>query len=89
MWAQFPTGEGQWGNACGASTSIYASNIQDTLSPGFNERKKMHCTPREVCPAGIVALHLFCRQRENFDVKSSDINKRCTFSSLFFQKKNP
>lgn len=88
VWAQFSTGEGQWGNACGASTSIYASGIQDTLSPDFSEEKKMHCALREVCPAGIVALHLFSRQRENVDVKSGDINKKCTFPSLF-QKKNP
>lgn len=57
-------------------------------SPDFGEEKKMHCALREVCPAGIVALHLFCRQRENIDVKSGDINKKCTFPSLF-QKKNP
>lgn len=39
---------------------------------------------RELCPAGIVTLHLFCRQSENFGVKSSDINVKCTFFALFF-----
>lgn len=82
-WALFPTEEGQWGNAVDASASIYASGIQETLSTGFNEEKRMHCAMREVCPAGIITLHLFCRQSENFSVKSGDINIKCTFFSLF------
>lgn len=82
-WALFPTEEGQQGNAFDASTSMYASGIQETLSAGFNEGKKMHCVVREVCPAGIITLHLFCRQRENFCVKSSDININCTFFLSF------
>lgn len=89
VWAQFPTEEGQWRNACGASTSISASGIQDTDSPGFNEVKKTHCVLREVCPAGIVAFHLFNRQTENFDVKSSDINKKVYFFLSLVQKKPP
>lgn len=91
MWviegALLPTEEGQWGNAFDASTSIYASGIQETLSTGFTEEKKMYCAVREVCPAGIITLHLFCRQSENFGVKSSDINIKCTFFSLFQKKK--
>lgn len=39
-WAVFPTGDGQWGCGFDTSISIYTSGIQETLSPGFNEKKK-------------------------------------------------
>ena len=76
-----------WGRAVGKCfwcQHIHLLIPHSGVSTGFNEGKKLHRAVREVWPAGIITLHLFCRQSENLRAVTSTLN---VLFSLFFRKK--